>query len=105
MKNQFRRITAGLLAMLMVISSPMSSFAEVNVASPSEAKTEYEMASPSNASYQDEEALADDAELASPSNAEEVAFNQSQTIDGVVITVTADKGVFPEGGQHLMWQR
>ena len=105
MKNQLRRMMAGILAMLMVISSPMSSFAEVNVASPSEATTEYETASPSNASYRDEEAVVDDEEseeeieIASPSNVEEVEFDQSQMVDGVVITVTADKRVFPKGAK------
>lgn len=114
MKNQFRRMMAGILAMLMVLTSPVSSLAEVKAASPSEATTEYETASPSNASFQDEEALAHgvekepdaktpdltyDADLASPSEAEEIAFNQSQMVDGIVITVTADKGVFPKGAK------
>ena len=31
--------------------------------------------------------------------AEEVTFNQSKTIDGIKITVEADKGVFPEGAE------
>ena len=30
---------------------------------------------------------------------EEVAFNQSKTVDGIKITVEADKGVFPEGAE------
>ena len=104
-------MTAGILAILMVISSPISSFAEVKTTSPSEATTEYETASPTNASYSDEEDLVRDAEketdtedskpahaaeLASPSDAEKIAFNQSQMVDGVVITVTADAGVFPK---------
>ena len=111
MKNLLRRGLAGLLAMLMVISSPVSSLAEVKDASPSEATIEY--SSPSNASYGEEAVVVDaekeldakaldltyDADLASPSNAEEAAFNQSQTVDGVVITVTADKGVFPKGAK------
>mgnify|MGYP003295169175 CR=1 FL=1 len=75
MKNQFRRMTAGILAMVMVISSPISSLAEVKAASPSEATTEYETASPSNASYQDEEALAHGVEKESDAKTPDLTYD------------------------------
>ncbi len=55
-----------------------------------------------DAELSEEYNLADDVELPEikvtiGTKSEEMAFNKSQTVDGVKVTVLADEGVFPEG--------
>ncbi len=55
-----------------------------------------------DAELSEEYNLADDVELPEikvtiGTKSEELAFNKSQTVDGVKVTVLADEGVFPEG--------
>ena len=66
------------------ISEPSESFEDP---APSTSETTVEATEPTESSVDTSEPV------------EEVAFNQSKTIDGIKITVEADKGVFPEGAE------
>ena len=121
-----KRLLATLLAVLLVWNlcpqmgfavSAAASTVSGNEATPSDAKEatedteldedeldefadgdlENDLASPSDAEEVDEAELLDGILEATPSDAvKEKAFEQSQTIDGITVRVTADEGVFPE---------
>jgi len=87
MKHQmFRRIVAGCLSALMLVMSPMSTVAGIGSSEFAVVKAGEAVATASEASP-------------SQIEKEEAAFEQSREADGVIVTVKADPGVFPENAK------
>ena len=98
-KGQFKRTLAGVLAVMMLLSSPMTALAEeINAPADIAETAETE---PIDKLSGIEDSTPSIAGEATPEEAgyETEEFSQSRTIDDVIITITAEPGVFPEGAK------
>lgn len=94
--NGKKRFIVLLLTLAMVLSQmSVAAFAVDSVADDQDQTvTEQAVEETQPAAEENSDTVAAEPEKTAP---EEVAFNQSETVDGVKVTVKADKGVFPAG--------